>query len=119
MRLIPLVHMELSIGLPLPLLLRVHIARLGTSATAISNNNNVIVMFSNPFCIFCFRYCDCFANGEFCNNCNCTNCYNNLEHENDRQKAIKVKGLLLFVLFGWLGGGGDGGFLSFLLLPHF
>ncbi|XP_036193946.1 protein lin-54 homolog isoform X5 [Myotis myotis] len=36
-------------------------------------------------------YCDCFANGEFCNNCNCTNCYNNLEHENERQKAIKAK----------------------------
>ncbi|KAM3831296.1 protein lin-54 homolog isoform 1-T3 [Vipera latastei] len=35
-------------------------------------------------------YCDCFANGEFCNNCNCTNCYNNLVHENDRQKAIKA-----------------------------
>uniref|UniRef100_A0A2K6F6P6 Protein lin-54 homolog n=1 Tax=Propithecus coquereli TaxID=379532 RepID=A0A2K6F6P6_PROCO len=36
------------------------------------------------------KYCDCFANGEFCNNCNCTNCYNNLEHENERQKAIKA-----------------------------
>ncbi|NXS33451.1 LIN54 protein, partial [Pomatostomus ruficeps] len=35
-------------------------------------------------------YCDCFANSEFCNNCNCTNCYNNLDHENDRQKAIKA-----------------------------
>ncbi|NXW53062.1 LIN54 protein, partial [Eurystomus gularis] len=35
-------------------------------------------------------YCDCFANGEFCNSCNCTNCYNNLDHENDRQKAIKA-----------------------------
>ncbi|KAM6346457.1 protein lin-54 homolog isoform 3-T4 [Podargus strigoides] len=35
-------------------------------------------------------YCDCFANGEFCNNCNCTNCYNNLDHEYDRQKAIKA-----------------------------
>ncbi|XP_045329529.1 protein lin-54 homolog isoform X3 [Leopardus geoffroyi] len=35
-------------------------------------------------------YCDCFANGEFCNNCNCTNCYNNLDHENERQKAIKA-----------------------------
>ncbi|NWQ65084.1 LIN54 protein, partial [Neopipo cinnamomea] len=35
-------------------------------------------------------YCDCFANGEFCNNCNCTNCYNNLDNENDRQKAIKA-----------------------------
>ncbi|XP_059085160.1 protein lin-54 homolog [Tigriopus californicus] len=34
-------------------------------------------------------YCDCFANGEFCNNCNCVNCFNNLDHEEDRQKAIK------------------------------
>ncbi|KAI1285799.1 Protein lin-54 -like protein [Halotydeus destructor] len=35
-------------------------------------------------------YCDCFANGEFCNGCNCNNCFNNLEHEEDRQKAIKM-----------------------------
>uniref|UniRef100_A0A4W3HSU2 Lin-54 DREAM MuvB core complex component n=1 Tax=Callorhinchus milii TaxID=7868 RepID=A0A4W3HSU2_CALMI len=35
-------------------------------------------------------YCDCFANGEFCNNCNCTNCFNNLEHEAERLKAIKA-----------------------------
>ncbi|XP_068228986.1 protein lin-54 homolog isoform X2 [Palaemon carinicauda] len=35
-------------------------------------------------------YCDCFANGEFCNNCNCSNCFNNLGHEEDRQKAIKA-----------------------------
>ncbi|GIY39819.1 protein lin-54 homolog [Caerostris extrusa] len=35
-------------------------------------------------------YCDCFANGEFCNNCNCNNCYNNLAHEEERQKAIKA-----------------------------
>ncbi|GFX25441.1 protein lin-54 homolog [Trichonephila clavipes] len=35
-------------------------------------------------------YCDCFANGEFCNNCNCNNCYNNLTHEEERQKAIKA-----------------------------
>ncbi|XP_063243364.1 protein lin-54 homolog isoform X2 [Bacillus rossius redtenbacheri] len=34
-------------------------------------------------------YCDCFANGEFCNMCNCNNCYNNLEHEEERQRAIK------------------------------
>ncbi|XP_063068286.1 protein lin-54 homolog isoform X2 [Engraulis encrasicolus] len=34
-------------------------------------------------------YCDCFANGEFCSNCNCTNCFNNLEHESERLKAIK------------------------------
>ncbi|CAN9504576.1 unnamed protein product [Ophioblennius macclurei] len=35
-------------------------------------------------------YCDCFANGEFCNNCNCNNCFNNLEHETERMKAIKT-----------------------------
>lgn len=34
-------------------------------------------------------YCDCFANGEFCSNCNCINCSNNLDHEESRQKAIK------------------------------
>ena len=93
MRLILLAYVELSIGWPSPLLVHVHITGLGTSATAISTNANVMVMFTNAFCVFCFRYCDCFANGEFCNNCNCTNCYNNLDHENDRQKAIKVRGL--------------------------
>ena len=34
-------------------------------------------------------YCDCFANGEFCKNCNCSNCFNNLDHEEDREKAIR------------------------------
>uniref|UniRef100_A0A8B9RKT0 Lin-54 DREAM MuvB core complex component n=1 Tax=Astyanax mexicanus TaxID=7994 RepID=A0A8B9RKT0_ASTMX len=43
-------------------------------------------------CSACFtcRYCDCFANGEFCNNCNCVNCFNNLDHESERLKAIKA-----------------------------
>nr|XP_025142637.1 tesmin isoform X6 [Bubalus bubalis] len=35
-------------------------------------------------------YCDCFANGDFCNNCNCNNCCNNLRHEIERFKAIKA-----------------------------
>ncbi|KAL6738825.1 hypothetical protein Aduo_012330 [Ancylostoma duodenale] len=34
-------------------------------------------------------YCDCFANGEFCVDCNCKDCHNNLEHDADRSKAIK------------------------------
>ncbi|KAK9739358.1 Tesmin/TSO1-like CXC domain, cysteine-rich domain [Popillia japonica] len=34
-------------------------------------------------------YCDCFANGEFCYMCKCINCYNNLENEEHRQRAIK------------------------------
>ncbi|XP_048215680.1 tesmin [Perognathus longimembris pacificus] len=35
-------------------------------------------------------YCDCFASGDFCNNCNCNNCCNNLRHEIERFKAIKA-----------------------------
>ncbi|XP_063904049.1 protein lin-54 homolog isoform X2 [Zophobas morio] len=35
-------------------------------------------------------YCDCFANGEFCYMCNCMNCYNNLDNEDHRQRAIKT-----------------------------
>ncbi|XP_019375390.1 PREDICTED: tesmin [Gavialis gangeticus] len=35
-------------------------------------------------------YCDCFANGDFCSNCNCNNCYNNPLHETERFKAIKA-----------------------------
>lgn len=34
-------------------------------------------------------YCDCFANGEFCHLCNCMNCFNNLDKEEERQKAIR------------------------------
>ena len=45
------------------------------------------VFFTRPH-IFS-RYSECFANGEFCNNCNCNNCHNNIENEKQRQKAIK------------------------------
>jgi len=34
-------------------------------------------------------YCDCFANGEFCHNCNCNGCLNNLQNEDERQRSIK------------------------------
>ena len=34
-------------------------------------------------------YCECFANGHFCNDCNCINCRNNIEYDSDRSKAIK------------------------------
>ncbi|KAI5711843.1 hypothetical protein M8J75_003494 [Diaphorina citri] len=34
-------------------------------------------------------YCDCFANGEFCYQCNCNSCFNNIEHEDDRHHAIR------------------------------
>ncbi|XP_015180555.1 PREDICTED: protein lin-54 homolog isoform X2 [Polistes dominula] len=39
--------------------------------------------------IIAHRYCDCFANGEFCHMCNCNNCSNNLGNEVERQRAIK------------------------------
>ncbi|XP_077066453.1 spexin prohormone 2 isoform X2 [Siphateles boraxobius] len=35
-------------------------------------------------------YCECFANGEVCNNCKCVNCYNNTEHDVERSQAIKT-----------------------------
>lgn len=34
-------------------------------------------------------YCDCFANGEFCQDCTCKDCFNNLENEDERQRAIR------------------------------
>lgn len=78
------------------------VARPEMSGAANSSNTKVTVVFTNALSIFRFRYCDCFANGEFCNNCNCTNCYNNLDHENDRQKAIKVRSLFFFFFFLFL-----------------
>ncbi len=36
-------------------------------------------------------YCDCFAAGESCTkDCNCVGCYNDEEHEKDRQQAIDI-----------------------------
>ncbi|XP_028842228.1 spexin prohormone 2 isoform X2 [Denticeps clupeoides] len=34
-------------------------------------------------------YCDCFANGDICSNCNCVNCCNNADHEKQRSRAIQ------------------------------
>ncbi|KAH8254406.1 hypothetical protein KR032_009955, partial [Drosophila birchii] len=34
-------------------------------------------------------YCDCFANGEFCQDCTCKDCFNNLDYEEERQRAIR------------------------------
>jgi hypothetical protein len=33
-------------------------------------------------------YCDCFAAGEYCADCNCINCLNHLEAEKERSQAI-------------------------------
>ncbi|XP_052902319.1 protein lin-54 homolog isoform X2 [Anopheles moucheti] len=34
-------------------------------------------------------YCDCFANGEYCYNCNCKDCFNTFDHDHERQKAVR------------------------------
>ncbi|KAJ3695730.1 hypothetical protein LUZ60_001107 [Juncus effusus] len=33
-------------------------------------------------------YCECFASGMYCDGCNCTNCFNNLDNEAARRDAI-------------------------------
>ncbi|KAM3720012.1 Protein lin-54 [Dirofilaria immitis] len=35
-------------------------------------------------------YCDCFANGEFCNDCDCKDCKNTIEYEIERTRAIRM-----------------------------
>ncbi|KAL3993810.1 Tesmin/TSO1-like CXC domain cysteine-rich domain family protein [Acanthocheilonema viteae] len=35
-------------------------------------------------------YCDCFANGEFCNDCDCKDCKNTIEYEIERTRAIRL-----------------------------
>ena len=34
-------------------------------------------------------YCDCFANGKYCSDCNCIDCFNDYEHESYRGPAIQ------------------------------
>ncbi|OMO66671.1 hypothetical protein COLO4_30439 [Corchorus olitorius] len=35
-------------------------------------------------------YCECFASGEYCNGCNCTECCNNVENEDLRKAAAEI-----------------------------
>ncbi|XP_022961312.1 protein tesmin/TSO1-like CXC 5 [Cucurbita moschata] len=35
-------------------------------------------------------YCECFASGIYCDGCNCTNCYNNVENEAFRREAVET-----------------------------
>ena len=34
-------------------------------------------------------YCDCFASGEYCSNCNCICCFNNNKYDAQRKEAIR------------------------------
>lgn len=33
-------------------------------------------------------YCECFSSGEYCKNCNCNGCCNNIENESIRKKTV-------------------------------
>ena len=35
-------------------------------------------------------YCECFASGEYCDNCNCQTCCNNIENASERNAAIEA-----------------------------
>ncbi|XP_062191016.1 protein tesmin/TSO1-like CXC 7 isoform X2 [Phragmites australis] len=35
-------------------------------------------------------YCECFATGRYCNDCNCTGCFNNVSHESARKDAVNA-----------------------------
>lgn len=53
------------------------------------------IMYTPPL----LRYCDCFANGEFCrDSCNCQNCKNSFQHEEDRSRAVKVRVCIIIKL---------------------
>lgn len=57
---------------------------------SIEENNEIRRKHCNCTKSQCLKlYCDCFANGEFCQDCNCKDCFNNLQYEDERQKAIR------------------------------
>ncbi|KAK5776752.1 hypothetical protein PVK06_044715 [Gossypium arboreum] len=51
--------------------------RLSTIAMPWSGTVNALV-----------RYCECFASGMYCDECNCVNCYNNVEYEAVRRDSV-------------------------------
>jgi protein lin-54 len=58
-----------------------------TSSSSSSNNRKPC----NCTKSMCLKlYCDCFAMGSFCHDCNCINCFNTLDHEEERNKSIKL-----------------------------
>lgn len=65
----------------------------GTSPPPSDDSSNVAIRRKHCNCTKsqCLKlYCDCFANGEFCQDCNCKDCLNNLDNEDERQKAIRI-----------------------------
>ena len=60
-------------------------------------------------------YCECFASGNYCFNCNCHNCSNNGEHEAVRNEAVNAtlernpQAFRPKIAISPSGGGGEGG----------
>lgn len=44
-------------------------------------------------------YCECFRRGEYCTDCNCKNCTNNVENETARKEAVVSCTVVLFFFF--------------------
>ena len=45
---------------------------------------------ARSFLLYCAcRYCECFASGKYCSNCNCKECLNNEENESKRTAAVE------------------------------
>ncbi|EHB12710.1 Tesmin [Heterocephalus glaber] len=84
----------LSSLLPAPLGAGVRVIPLDSGALPSAANNGPAFpsepTLPGPSKITLAGYCDCFASGDFCNNCHCNNCCNNLHHEIERFNAIKA-----------------------------
>ncbi|KAA0193153.1 Protein lin-54 [Fasciolopsis buskii] len=63
---------------------------LGTSGSVLSSlaNSRKPCNCTKSHCLK--LYCECFAQGQLCQNCNCNNCMNNLAYEEERGRAIKM-----------------------------
>ncbi len=63
----------------------------GANAASTINNLNNSRKPCNCTKSHCLKlYCECFAQGQLCQNCNCNNCMNNLAYEEERGRAIKM-----------------------------
>lgn len=57
-----------------------------TSFAITKNPNKTVCKCKKSKCLQ--FYCECFINGETCQDCNCTDCHNTLEYQDERNKAI-------------------------------
>jgi hypothetical protein len=48
-----------------------------------------ILFLCHTVSVACHSYCECFASGRYCDNCNCLSCFNNKDNEAVRQAAVE------------------------------